>query len=102
MSITQKLGLSEKTLRRLVLVGGIFLFLWVVFFDSHSILNRVFWNREAAGMEVRNEELRTEIEQIAVDIEHAGDPDEVERVARESYGMRRDGETVYRVDESSD
>lgn len=30
------------------------------------------------------------------------DEKEIERIARESYGMRRDGETVYRVEAEKD
>ncbi|MFV1981466.1 MAG: septum formation initiator family protein [Rhodothermia bacterium] len=102
MSIFQRLGLSDKTPRRLALAGGILVLLWVLFLDSHSILNRVIWSREASSTEVRNEELQAEIEYLRVEIEHAGDPEAVERVARESYGMRKDGETVYRVEEATD
>ena len=76
--------------------------MWVLFFDSHSILSRVLWNYEAASVELRNEELRAEIEFVKVEIEHAGDEEAVERVARESYGMRKDGETVYRVQDATD
>ena len=102
MSISQRLGLSDKTPRLVALVGGTILLLWVLFFDSHSVLSRVIWSREASSTEVRNEGLRAEIEDLKVEIEHAGDADAVERVARESYGMRKDGETVYRVEEAAD
>jgi cell division protein FtsB len=99
MWITEKLGLKQATPRKLMLAVGMLLLLWVLFLDSHSIFNRVSWNREADQLEVQNEELREEIQQIKHDIKHAGDPENVERVAREEYGMRRDGEKVYRVEE---
>ena len=102
MSFTQRIGLSEKATRRIVLAGAVLLVLWVLLFDSHSIANRVIWSREATNMELSNDQLQTEIEAIEAEIEHAGDPDAVERVARESYGMRKDGETVYRVVEATD
>jgi cell division protein FtsB len=98
MSIAQRLGLDEKTPRRLGLIGGGIVLLWVLFFDSHSILKRAMWHREVASLETRNEELQAEIQQIQVKIDHSGDPEAVERVARESYGMRREGETVHRVE----
>ena len=102
MSFTQRIGLSEKATRRIVLAGGMLLVLWVLLFDSHSIASRVIWSREASSIELSNDQLQTEIESIGVEIEHAGDPEVVERVARESYGMRKDGETVYRVAEATD
>lgn len=102
MSITEKLGLREKTSRKLVFLAGAIVLLWVLFFDSHSILHRATWTVEAHKLRERNEQLHAEIDSLKTEIEHADDPENVERVARENYGMRRKGETVYRVEEATD
>ena len=102
MAGTMRIGLSHITRRRVVVGVGAFLVIWVLFFDSHSVLDRFLWHVEANTLEIENQELREEIQQINTEIEHADDPEVVERVARESYGMRKDGETVYRVEESND
>lgn len=98
----KKLGLNTKGPRKFVLIGVALLLFWVLFFDSHSVLKRVLLTVEARDYEVQNEVLRAEIEQLKVDIERAENSEAVERVAREVYGMRRSGETVYRVDESTE
>ncbi|MBE2186538.1 MAG: septum formation initiator family protein [Rhodothermales bacterium] len=72
-------------------------FAWVAFFDTHSLMNRVRWSRELTRMEAENARLTAENARIEDEIAHADEPEVVERVAREQYGMRRPGETVYRL-----
>jgi cell division protein FtsB len=74
--------------------------LWVLLLDSHSVLRRVQWAREHARLEADNRRLQDEIEALERQIPHAHEPEVVERIAREQYGMRRPGETVYRVEEA--
>ncbi len=76
-----------------------FLALWVLVLDSHSIWHRVQWTRERAALRADNAALQEEIESLERQIPHAHEPEVVERIAREQYGMRRPGETVYRVEE---
>jgi cell division protein FtsB len=92
---------SPLVRRRLVLIGIVAVLLWVMFFDSHSVLKRLRWSAQANELEKANTELRVEIEQLETDIGTASSPEVVEKVAREQYGMRRPGETVYRVEEST-
>ncbi|HYE57825.1 MAG TPA: septum formation initiator family protein [Rhodothermales bacterium] len=72
---------------------------WVLLLDSHSVLRRVQWARELSQLEANNRRLQEEIESLEQQIPHAHEPEVVERIAREQYGMRRPGETVYRVEE---
>ncbi len=102
MSGSSRIGLGDNVKRRLLVLGLLFLFVWVLLFDSHSMLNRFLWYREANEIEVQNQELREESRQIRTEIDKAGEPQAIERVARESYGMRKDGETVYRVEVVND
>ena len=46
---------------------------------------------EIAGLRLENDALREQIERLRTDMEY------LERIARESYGMARPGEGVYRV-----
>ncbi len=84
--------------RRLVLAGSAAALLWVLLFDSHSIVDRIRWSMEIDDIQERNGQLLTEIDQLEKKILHSADPLIVEQVARESYAMRRDGETVYRTE----
>ena len=67
-------------------------------FGNRGILQRVRLEHEKSRLEeniqrLEEEKQALEAQSRALD----GDPRAVERVAREQYGMRRQGETVYRV-----
>jgi len=85
--------------RSTLLIGGLIVLLWVLFLDSHSILNRIQWRREADRLREENRTMETVIVQAQEELSRRDDEKEIERIARESYAMRREGETVYRVEE---
>ena len=70
---------------------------WVSFLDTHSLMHRVKWARELAQLRAENDALVAENASLEEEIAGAAEPEVVERVAREQYGMRRPGETVYRL-----
>lgn len=72
--------------------------MWLVFFDSHSLLQRWKWTQELERLQAENAALVETIEQLEADLEEVESEEVVEKVAREQYGMRREGETVYRVE----
>jgi cell division protein FtsB len=84
--------------RRALLAGLLLLATWLAFFDSHSLLKRVQWSREHDRLRAENEALRAEIEDLEGELAKGLSEERVEKIAREQYGMRRPGETVYRVD----
>ena len=73
--------------------------LWFTFFDSHSLVKRVRWHQEAARLTEENEALRQQIEILEERLAEPLSDDIIEKIAREEYGMRRPGETVYRVEQ---
>lgn len=83
--------------RRLLLSIGTFTLLWIAFFDSHSLVKRFSWHQEHAELRANNDALLTEIERLEREIDKGLSNEVVEEIAREHYGMRRPGETVYRV-----
>ena len=96
MSLRERfLGPSAR--RRAVIAVLIGLGLWVVFLDSHSLLRRALYARQLDRIETENETLRRENARLAEGVDAGLDAETVEKVAREQYGMRRPGETVYRV-----
>jgi cell division protein FtsB len=94
--------LLSKFSRRQLLVGGILIvaFLGFTLFSNYGLLNRI-------KLEVRKNELK---EQIRTD-KHTKDSlrlyikrletdmSEIERVAREKYGMIKPGEKIYYIEQ---
>jgi cell division protein FtsB len=89
---------ASRPLRRW-LVGGLaaLLALWLLFFDSHSLLQRYHWHRELSQVTDENQRLRLQIQQLEAQLEQPLSDETVERIAREEYGMKRPGETIYRT-----
>lgn len=91
--------MRPSPLRRwLVAAGLVALLLWVAFFDSHSVVRRAQYAQDLARLTEENARLRDENAVLARQVEAGLSPLTIERVAREQYGMRRPGETVYRVE----
>jgi len=84
--------------RYLLLLAVIGLGLWIALLDSHSLANRVQWHLEYADLQAENHQLRQQIEQLEAKLATPVTDDVIEQIAREEYGMRRPGETVYRVE----
>ena len=85
--------------RRLLLVGLVALIGWLAFFDSHSLVRRVGYYHELRQISAENERLRAENTVLDEQVNEGLSDEMAERVAREQYGMRRPGETVYRLEE---
>ena len=79
----------------LILLGGI----WLVFFDSYSLVRRVGWHQEQAQLRVENAALEQRILELEEQIEAGLTDAMVKQMAREDYGMRLPNEPVYRVEE---
>lgn len=86
--------------KRLIAIVLVALALWLAFFDSHSILRRIQYARQLDRVTEENQELVIRNEDLERQIEAGLTPERIEKVAREQYGMRRPGETVYRVETS--
>lgn len=90
----------RPTVRRRLIVGGLVVVgLWIAFFDSHSLLKRLQYVQEKRSLAAEVENLRQTNEVLEENIRHGLTDELVEKVAREQYGMRRAGETVYPVEE---
>ena len=89
-----------RRLARLLLIGLMFAgLLWFAWFDSYSLVRRAKWQREYEKLVEENMQLRSEIAELQSMLEDPPSDETIEKIAREQYGMRRDGETVYRIEE---
>lgn len=84
--------------RRIVLAALVLLGIWLAFFDSHSLYKRYGWHRERAALRADNAALEEQIQDLSAKLADGLSDEVVEQIAREQYGMRRPGETVYRVE----
>src|SRR5690625_63140 len=73
--------------------------IWFLFLDTYSVYTRYELSRRHAELERRAEQLREEtaiLETKLKDLQNNADL--LEKIAREEYGMRMPGETVYIIE----
>lgn len=69
---------------------------WLLFFDTHNFIQQWRMRRQINELEKEGRFYREEIARDSTAIEElTGDPDALERYAREQYLMKREGEDVY-------
>ena len=95
----QELISTRSIRRRAIWIVFALVFIWVGFFDSHSMHKRLSWHNEAKTLEAENLELRQKIEHLDRQLEVDVSDEIIEQLAREQYGMRKEGETVYPIKE---
>ena len=89
---------SPRVRRRLGLGVLLVVLGWLTFFDSHSLLRRARYAYELGQLQDENAALAESNQALAQQVRAGLSDATVERVAREQYGMRRPGETVYRTE----
>lgn len=90
---------SPGLLKRWIFIAGAgFALFWFLFLDSHSLLSRIQWHREHVRLETENEQLRAQIADLEARLARPLTDLEIERIAREQYGMTRPGDVVYPVE----
>ena len=88
----------NKTILIVLLAG--FIAIWFSFIDVYSISTRWELSKQKTELVQKTEELHQKSEQLKVKIESLeNDPALLEKIAREQYGMRKPGETVYKIKE---
>ncbi len=82
----------------LLLLLGAFMLVWFSFIDTYSIKTRWELNDRKKELQNRTEELAQRSEILKTQLESLeNDPALLEKIAREEYGMRKPGETVYKI-----
>lgn len=75
---------------------------WLLFFDSHSLVDRARWSIEVSQLEDENTHLRYELQRLDSLIDEGLTPIAVERLARLHYGLRRTNDAVFVIDPALD
>ncbi len=86
----------KRSILASVLVG--FVAIWFLFIDTYSVLTRVQLHMQKGDLIEKTEEYRQKTAELEQKIEELeSNPDLLEKIAREEYGMRKPGENVYRI-----
>lgn len=80
-----------------VLVLTIFV-VWMVFFDTNSLLIHLELRKEIKKLEKQQEFLKEEIAKDKKIIEKLSDPIELEKFAREKYYLKKKDEEIYLIE----
>lgn len=84
----------------LVLILGGFVFIWFAFIDTYSIWTRIELNQRLDELQSKKKALQQETHILKKKINDLkNDPMLLERIAREEYGMKKKGETIYKIKE---
>ncbi len=74
---------------------GLLFIIWILFLDSHSWLTHRELNQEIEQLENRKRELRESIKKDKRIIEQLQDEDSLEHFARETFGHKKENETLF-------
>ena len=85
---------SRQKIGRIVAIA---LGLWILLAGETSLVQ--LWKLKKVNTETQEEIGRLEgrLEDLAAEEENLQNPEHLEKLAREEYGMIRDGETAYRI-----
>ncbi len=79
------------------------LFVWLLFFDNHSLILQWRIQQQLNELRQQKEFYQEEIRQDSMAIERLeNDPDALERYAREKYMMKQEGEDVFIIVDDDD
>ena len=78
-------------------IGVLFLF-WIIFLDSHSWLTHQELNTEIETLQQRKKNLQKSITKDRKTIEQLNNLDSLEKFAREQYGHKKEGETIFIIE----
>jgi cell division protein FtsB len=82
-----------------MILGG-FIVIWFTFIDTYSIWTRIELQQRQEELKTKKENLKSKTLILKKKIEDLQtDPFLFERIAREEYGMKKEGETVYKIKE---
>jgi cell division protein FtsB len=85
--------------KRTLIIGliGLLILLFLLSVGKRGFIQQLRIRRERVRLENEIQTLEARKSALEEEKDKLNDPDEVEKVARESYGMARDKEKVYRV-----
>jgi cell division protein FtsB len=80
-----------------ILVLTVFV-IWMVFFDTNSLLIHLELKKEIKKLEKQKDFLRSEIDRDKQILDKLSDPAELEKFAREQYYLKKKDEEIYLIE----
>ena len=71
---------------------------WMLFFDTNSLLIHLELKKEIKKLEKQQEFLKEKIAEDKIIIERLSDPEELEKFARERYYLKKKNEEIYLIE----
>ena len=72
--------------------------IWMIFFDTNSLLIHMELKREINKLEKQKDFLKDEIKKDKEIIDRLSDPEELEKFAREQYYLKKKDEEIYIIE----
>lgn len=77
-------------------LAGTAFVVWMCFFDRYDVSTRYHYTQQKKGLEKEEQFYENEIERISIAIKDMQyNPEEIQRVAREKYKMKKKNEDIY-------
>ncbi|HLS96218.1 cell division protein FtsB [Sphingobacterium allocomposti] len=87
-------------IRNKYLIAGVAFFVWMCFFDRYDFSTQFAYQQEKTKLEQEKAFYESEIKHIEKSIKDAQyNPNEIQRIARERYKMKKDNEDIYVIQE---
>lgn len=87
-----------KYLKNIFVIVFIVFAIWMIFIDSNSLLIHRELNQDIEDLENEKEYYKNEIEKDKKAIKELSTEEGVERMARETYYMKKDNEDIYIIE----
>ena len=87
-----------KYLKNIYVVILVIFAVWMVFFDTNSLIIHSQYNSEIDALEAEKEYYKKEIEKDIKAIETLSREEDIETFAREEYYMKKDNEDIYIIE----
>ncbi len=82
------------------LIAGLAFVVWMCFFDRYDFATQYGYQKERNKLQYEKEFYTTEIDNLEKSIKDAQyNPNEIQRIARERYKMKKDNEDIYVISE---
>ncbi|MGN0003672.1 MAG: septum formation initiator family protein [Sphingobacterium composti] len=82
------------------LIAGVAFLVWMCFFDRYDFATQYGYQKERNKLEYEKEFYTSEVINLEKSIKDAQyNPNEIQRIAREKYKMKKDNEDIYVISE---